>query len=261
MLSGVGPGDHLNELGIPVLLDLPVGNNYQNHPGFFFIEQKLPSLGAKITEELFLRKSGPLSEVPFLISFLSTDSNVEKDWPNVCIMSYMATDNKLGNLMYLTRIRSIGRVRLQSSDPRMATLIDPNIFSDPRDYSDFFNATKFLFYLSQHPSLISDMSVPSLESVGCPSCPGKENYLCDEGIDCFIRKFANQMAHFSGTCRMGAVDRDDVVVDPQLRLKYAKNLRVCDASIYPLLPNGNGYAPAAMVGEKCAQMIKDFHEI
>ncbi len=55
---------------------------------------------------------------------------------------------------------------------------------------------------------------------------------------------------------MGAVDRDDVVVDPYLRVKNIKNLRICDASVFPLIPNGNTCAPTLMVGEKCAQIIK-----
>ena len=261
MLSGVGPKDHLNKLKIPVLLDLPVGNNYQNHPAMYHIGTKVPSLTKKNLEELNIRKSGPLSKLPFIIAFVSTGSNDDIEWPNASILSFVATDDKLAHIMYLGRVSSTGTVRLNSVDSRVAPLIDPNIFFDPKDYSEFFNATKFLLYLSQHPSLISDMTVPSLKRVRCDSCAGKRDYDCEEGLTCYLRKYTKQMAHPSGTCRMGAEDRDDVVVDPQLKVKNTRNLRVCDASIYPVLPNGNTYAPTAMVGEKCAQMIKDFHKI
>ncbi len=55
---------------------------------------------------------------------------------------------------------------------------------------------------------------------------------------------------------MGDINRDDVVVDPFLRVKNAKNLRICDASVFPDIPNSNTNAPTNMVAEKCASMIK-----
>ena len=77
---------------------------------------------------------------------------------------------------------------------------------------------------------------------------------------CYVEKYSTALHHPSGTCRMGDVNRNDVVVDPTLRVKNIKKLRVCDASIMPDLPNGNVYGPCMMIGERCAQInIKDYY--
>lgn len=61
--------------------------------------------------------------------------------------------------------------------------------------------------------------------------------------------------HQSGTCKMGAYDDPTAVVDPELRVRGVSNLRVADASVFPLVPNGNPVAAILMVAEKAADMI------
>lgn len=261
MLSGIGPKDHLDRFGIPVLMDLPVGNNYKNHPTISQGNPTHQNLSIINLEELYRSHTGVLSKVPYLVTYFSTRSNPNADWPDIWLSTFLGPNNKVINGLALSRVKSRGTVRLQSTSPYVQPLIDPNIFGNPDDYPPFFEATKLMFLLSQKLSVVSDMLVPALNSTVCPSCPGKRDYECDEGIACYIRLYASIRKHSSGTCRMGAPDRDDVVVDPQLRVKNMKRLRVCDASIFPDIPNGNTYAPALMVGEKCAQIIKDCYNL
>lgn len=68
-----------------------------------------------------------------------------------------------------------------------------------------------------------------------------------------IRKRAETIYHPAGTCRMGA--DEESVVDPKLRVRGVKGLRVADASIMPTLIGGNTNAPCMVIGEKCARLV------
>ena len=262
MLSGVGPKNHLDKYGIPVLIDLPVGNNYKTHPdmaygtGFTRIPLSVDNL-----LEVYYNRGGPLSYMPYLMTYISTKSNPDKDWPNVKLNYIDHPFNRSIEyvLVEMQRVRSRGTVRLQSVSPYIPPMITPNMLSDPRDFQDAMDAIKYALYVSQLSQVRSFFTQNNIQRAGCQSCPGVADYLCDSGIECFVRRSTLTSYHSGCSCRMGAVERNDVVVDPCLRVKKARNLRVCDASIFPDLPNANTNAAANMVGEKCADLIKADH--
>ena len=74
-------------------------------------------------------------------------------------------------------------------------------------------------------------------------------------IEAYIRRTAGVTQHPVGTARMGSDER--AVVDPQLRVRGVEGLRVADASVLPVIPGGNTNAPALMVGEKAADLIRE----
>ncbi|CAG2107402.1 unnamed protein product [Medioppia subpectinata] len=191
MLSGVGPKQHLNSLNIPVVLDLPVGQNFQNHP--------------------------------------------------------------------VVR----GVMRLQSTDPLLPPLIDLIWYSNPEDKANILDAVTQVFYMYERTQLANYLQpLLPFSFIGCPDCPDKQYlYECIEGLKCYIQYNTVAGNHPAGSCRMGAIERADVVVDPQLRVKGANNLRVCDASVFPIIPNANTASAAILVGYKCAQFIKQFHNL
>ena len=261
MLSGIGPRQHLEKYNIKVLLDLPVGENYQDHSNLRILDSMPIPITIENLEELYFNRSGLLSEYPVLMTYISTQ-NIDKNWPNINFdFDANPFTSKIGVLIELQRVKSRGSVCLQSVSPYIPPMIAPNFLSDPRDFEAMVDAIKLLFYVFRVPEIRHFFPQNNLERVGCPPCPGVEDYLCDTGIRCFVRRSTTASWHSSGTCRMGAVERDDVVVDPRLRVKKIRNLRVCDTSIFPEIPNANTNAAANMVGEKCADLIKQDHFI
>lgn len=287
MLSGIGPRDHLQSFGIPVIADLPVGNNFQDHVFIHhYYEVKNTSLlntnVGPTTQQFFdfyTRNYGRLTQLPNSITYFSTSGNDDPNFPNAVIDTN--TYNVVGNLSTILagygpqyqakwaefwrpylgkqyvlitsaiyRTYSTGTVRLASTDPTVHPVIDPRYLNDSRDMEALVNITKILFYLTQTGEFPKYATIFPRPIPGCTMCTDRAMYQCDSYVRCIIQQVADSALHPGGACRMGAVDRNDVVVDPQLRVKGINRLRVIDSSIFPILANGNTQAASVMVGEK-----------
>ena len=297
MLSGIGPRQQLESFGIPVLADLPVGEHHQNHPGMninFLIKDKYqdlvmsgdPDMTVNKLYEYYVNNSGELTEYYNSLTYLSTHNNPDTNWPNVemeaALLRFPPNLDEFGpyqlgarrsewdvyykdfyrkNYVFtqvLLQIpRSFGYVRLVSSNPFVYPEINPRFLTNPTDFQEFLEMTKFLFYFYERSSFAPYLE-PHRPIPGCKFCPNQRYvYECDSYISCYIKQLTYTGYHPVGTCRMGAHKRPDTVVDPRLRVKGFKGLRVCDASIMPLVTNGNTNAPSMMIGEKCADMVKE----
>ena len=297
MLSGIGPKEHLEQLHIPVIKDLPVGNNLMNHPGVninFILKdesaRKLMNIPGRLdVSQLYqylTTGAGPLAQHYRSVTYLSSPNNPDKDWPNVNweVAFYQFPSNLsdfrqfrfgerrhewaqflstyLGRFYIFThpivqRVRSRGYVRLASADPHTPPIINPNFLRDPRDYEDLVFIIKYIYRFYELSSMAQHLE-PLRPIPGCSFCP-KQRYVfeCDSYIQCVIEQETYGSYHAVGSNRMGAAERPDTVVDPYLRVKGVDRLRVCDSSIIPLLMNSNTNAASLMIGEKCAQMVKD----
>lgn len=294
MLSGVGPRDHLQSLGIPVVADLPVGNNFQDHVFIHhYYEVKNTSLinepvGPTVQQyyNFYVHNSGRLTELPNSITFFSTSGNDDPNWPNAVIDTNaygVASDLNsilagygpqyqaewadfwrpyLGKQYVLItsaiyRTYSRGTVRLASTDPTAHPLIDPQYLSDRRDMEALVNMTKMLFYMTQTGEFAKYATIFPRPIPGCSLCPNEPMWKCDSYVRCIISQVGDSALHPGGACRMGSTDRTDIVVDPNLRVRGIDRLRVIDSSIIPELANANTHAASVMIGERGAQMILD----
>jgi choline dehydrogenase-like flavoprotein len=148
------------------------------------------------------------------------------------------------NSAYL-RPRSRGTIRLSSSDPLAAPLIDPNYWSDPHDVKMSLEGLKIARDIMQQPALKPFVLAERL--------PGPKTNTDAELFEygCATAKTDH---HPVGTCKMGS--GRDAVVDLDLKVHGLRGLRVCDASVMPRVPSCNTNAPTIMVGEKAADIIR-----
>ena len=291
MLSGIGPKEHLKELGIPVKADLPVGDNLQDHPSLSLNTlmadprnaNSAPRLDVRQMHEFFTNASGPLTEFYHSITYFNTKYNDDPKFPDVAFETIVQRfpdnlavpvvnefeDTEKWNKYFepfldkyymffqpiLMRVKSFGKLRLVSKNPFDYPLIDPKFLADPQDYKALFEATKFVIrFLEKSP--FSKYVVPLRPIPGCSFCKLKAVHNCDQYINCLIKQLTRTGYHPIGTTRMGAINRNDVVVDPRLRVKGVGRLRVCDSGVMPEVINANTNAASIMIGEKCADLIK-----
>ncbi|MEK1873903.1 MAG: GMC family oxidoreductase N-terminal domain-containing protein [Rhizobium altiplani] len=263
--SGVGPADHLRAVGVKVLHDLPgVGGNLQDHLDLFVISEctgdhtydgvaKLHrTLWAGMEYVLF--RTGPVASSLFETGgFWYADPDARS--PDIQFHLGLGSGIEAGverlrnagvtlNSAYL-HPRSRGTVRLSSSDPAAAPLIDPNYWSDPRDKKMSLEGLKIAREIMQQAALKPYVLAERL--------PGPK-IMTDEQLIEYGCANAKTDHHPVGTCKMGT--GPDAVVGLDLRVHGLEGLRVCDSSVMPRIPSCNTNAPTIMVGEKGSDLIR-----
>jgi choline dehydrogenase len=139
--------------------------------------------------------------------------------------------------------RSHGEITLRSNDPAAPPLIDPRYFSDPADLEHLVAGVKLAREIAA--------TAPLTEHLGGAHFPG-DNVRTDDELRAWIRLSVNTIFHPTGTCKMG--NDPLAVVDPALRVRGMRGLRVADASIMPRIIGGNTNAPTIMIAEKAADL-------
>ena len=141
------------------------------------------------------------------------------------------------------RPKSRGFISLQSSDPLLDPLIQPNYLSHPDDAKELIEGVKLARRI---------FAAPAFKNInGGETEPGAE-VITDADILANIRNRAETIYHPVGTCKMGSDAM--AVVDSHLRVHGIEGLRVADASIMPTLIGGNTNAPCMVIGEQVARM-------
>jgi choline dehydrogenase len=270
-LSGIGPADHLQELGVEVRRHSPdVGARMREHLGFSMphrlkttrgLNHRLrgPGLVGSALQYVASR-TGPLATGPFEVgAFVRAAPGANRPDTQIYLGAFtfarrgdnfpvqLATpDTEPGMTIYgqLLNLTSEGTVRLRSNNPDDPPVIRPNWLSTEYDQAAVIAMVKYMRRYVRQPALAP--------YVGEELVPGDECQ-SDEEILTAVRRLSTSGLHGVATCRMG---RDETaVVDNRLRVKGVQNLRVVDCSIMPSLVSGNTNGPAMAVGWRASELI------
>ena len=267
--SGVGDADHLRSIGIrPVLHQADVGRNLQDHlfahlkyrvrnPGDSrnaLLRNKL-KMGAELLRWMATGRGSMNTTTSQIVGFIRSSPGLSRADLQIAMRPLSFNVNPGGAVeidevsaitasAIQTRPFSRGDVRIVSSDPSESPIIDANYLSDERDVTALTHGLNFVRNIMLQPA-IAPLLAEELE-------PGSQA-ASKELLEGYLRRSAGTVYHPAGTCRMGGDDKS--VVDPQLRVRGVRQLRVIDCSIMPVITSGNTNAPAIMIGEKGAAMV------
>ncbi|SCB60799.1 choline dehydrogenase [Rhizobium aethiopicum] len=266
MLSGIGPGAHLQEMGIKVKADRPgVGANLQDHMEFYFqqVSTKPVSLYSWLPwfwqgvagAQWLLSKGGLGASNQFeACAFLRSAPGLKQpDIQYHFLPVAISYDGKAAAKSHGFQVhvgynlsKSRGSVTLRSPDPKADPVLRFNYMSHAEDWEKFRHCVRLTREI---------FGQSAFDAYRGPEIQPGEGVQSDEAIDAFLREHLESAYHPCGTCKMGAKDDPMAVVDPQTRVIGVDGLRVADSSIFPHVTYGNLNAPSIMTGEKAADHI------
>lgn len=292
MLSGIGPVEHLQEMDIPVLRNLKVGHNLQDHVGLggltFIIDEPITFKKSRfqtlsVALDYIINEQGPMTSLGGVegLAFVNTKyANSSGLWPDIQfhfapssvnsdggeqIRKILNLRDRVYNTMYKPLVEAetwtILPLLLRPKSSGWVKLKSNNPLKYPIIEPNYFTHKEDINTLIEGIRIALNVSnTKAFQKLGSrpllTQMPGCRKYPfdTDEYWECALRHFTFTIYHPTGTCKMG-IDHD-AVVDPRLRVHGVKRLRVIDASIMPSIVSGNPNAPTIMIGEKGADIIK-----
>ena len=255
MLSGIGPAEHLEGLGIPVVLDLPgVGQNLKDHPKLYVtwrISDSYSRGDAPDRGGATLRFTAPGSAYrndmyTSLSAFVTRRVKTLKAPGNEEIEAAYADLAEM--MVALLRPLSRGEMKLRSADARVQPWLDYNYLSEPFDRERLRHGVRQALQLARHQGL--------RELLGDLLEPTEADLVSDGALDAWMLREAVTFSHISGTCRMGPSSDPMAVVDQYGRVHGLEGLRVADASIMPDLVTAPINPAVLMIGERVADFLR-----
>ncbi len=270
LLSGIGPAAHLQEHGIPVLLDRPgVGANLQDHlqlrliykvDGITTLNERYHSpLGyVGMLAEYALFRRGPLTMAPSQLG-LFTRSDPDQERANLQYHVQPLSLDRFGEPLHKfpaftasvcnLRPTSRGTVRLRSRDAADAPVIRPNYLSTDVDRRIAASAIRLTRRIAAQPAL---QPFHPAEYLPGPSVRDDD----EQALIKAAGDIGTTIFHPAGTAKMGLPSDPMMVVDGELRVAGIERLRVIDASVMPTITSGNTNAPTMMIAEKGAALLR-----
>lgn len=294
MQSGIGKTAELSALGIPLVANLPVGDNYQDHVNAVNFIAVNPNGAAQTLATVLIQsnlyfnatnRTGDFTNIGVanmqgFINTVSTSAQypeVQQIWyhfpkdqqyfaqilanfgyKDQFIAPLVASNANYDIMMVYTVLlnpKSVGTVKAQSASSSAPPKITTNFLTDAGGID---NAT-----LVRGIQILQNLiNTPAMQAnyaqmiqIPIASCDSQFTYGSGAYWGCYIQYFTANLWHPTGTCRMGTSAANGVV-DKNLKVFGVSKLRVCDASIMPSITTGNTQCPTYAIGEKCADMIK-----
>jgi choline dehydrogenase len=266
MLSGIGPREHLIELGIPLLHHLPgVGQSLQDH---YSAPIKLKCLmpitvndvmqsnarKLKVGLQYMIFKNGPLAMATSPAALFAR-TRPELASPDIkCSISPFSAERPQDGLhpwsgftmiAYQLRPESRGQIKLKTANPADPPAVYPNYLATETDQRTIVAGLKLCRQLLANPHLQRFVASEFLPGAAVQS---------DEQLLDYARQRGGTVYHPTSTCKMG--QDAFAVVDPELRVHGLDGLRIADASIMPTVVSGNTNAATIMIGERVADMAR-----
>lgn len=271
-LSGIGDGDRLGGLGIPLVHASPgVGENFQDH---YFVRTAArvragtstlnsQAKGWRLAREVVRWITGQPSILtwspPIAYAFLnSTDAAATPDLQFV----FSHGSYKPGRVYELDdfpavtcgftqqRPESRGYVHISSPDYQTLPDVQPHYLNTELDQQVAIRGIKLVRRFLHSAAL-----KPWFEKEEVPG----EQVQDDDALLAYARETGNTGYHLVGTCTMGPATNTMAVVSPELKVHGVESLRVVDASVMPTVTSSNTCAATIMIGEKGADMIISDH--
>ncbi len=269
MLSGIGPADHLAEMGVEVKHNLPgVGRNISDHPCCmmefaaskpvtFINELRFDRAARHFLQWLTMGTGKFATQLNSCNVILQTDRSLAQ--PDIQLMANPVTFNakvwmppfvkqpqhKLACGVVVLNQHSRGWLKLKSDKPEDLPAVTLNIMDDEWDMRTMIRGIREARRIYR--------TAPQSEITGAELMPGQDVQSDDE-LEAWVRQVCEIGQHAVGSCRMGTDDM--AVTDPELRVRGVDGLRVIDAAVMPTVPSANTNASAIMVGEKGADLIR-----
>ncbi|VVC98335.1 unnamed protein product [Leptidea sinapis] len=291
MLSGIGHKEYLENLKIPVLADLQVGYNLQDHVSTSGLVIALSDqLSNKVNRSQLLYevneyyKQGPLKHGPLTttsvcntVAFIKTNftkenaPDIQYHFIGEQVDFFQDPASYLASNIFPMSFYDIINVYALLLDPKSRGIIKlnatNNIFGPPLIYPGFFQVKEDMdriiegmkFAVGLEETIAFKSAGISFDRTKLKGCQGM-SWGSYDYFACLLMHYTTTIGHPVGTCKMGPKADKDAVVDAKLRVHGIKNLRVIDASVMPKITRGNTNAPTIMIAEKGSDMIKNDHE-
>jgi choline dehydrogenase len=266
-ISGIGPAEHLQEIGVEVVHDLRgVGANLNDHYVVRISHRVRDTVtinqlarGLRLAREAVrwaVAGNGALTfGVTSAMVFCRSREGLSS--PDLQLLFTPASyaqgvfrrlEREAGMTVAICPVRpeSRGTIMAQSPDPLQYPAIRPNYLSAPSDLRVLIAGIHHTRRIFAQPAIARYSVAETLPGTAIDS---------DEAFDDFAHHAGTNVFHPVGTCKMGTDAM--AVVDPRLRVHGIAGLRVIDASIMPAVTTGNTNAPTIMIGEKGAAMIRE----